>query len=103
MDVWNVHLDDTGAHDLIVEREGVFKECVAADSDGAHLADHQVATNTTVYKKRRCGAGADVATSLLAWRPWPHHFAGLWLRRGEGGHAQRLNLQPENFFLTHAA
>ena len=38
------------AHDLIVEREGVFKECVEAIRM-AKILGYQVATNTTVYKE----------------------------------------------------
>src|SRR4051812_33531396 len=43
---WNVHLDGLErTHDLIVEREGVFKECVLAIKM-AKILDYQVATNT---------------------------------------------------------
>ncbi len=32
---WNVHIDGLEyTHDLIVEREGVFKECVGGDPNG---------------------------------------------------------------------
>src|SRR5207302_999972 len=48
---WNVHIDGLEyTHDLIVEREGVFKECVEAVRM-AKMLDYQVATNTTVYKE----------------------------------------------------
>src|SRR5215510_14104246 len=48
---WNVHIDGTEfTHDLIVEREGVFKECVAAIRM-AKILGYSVATNTTVYKE----------------------------------------------------
>ena len=48
---WNVHLDSLErTHDLIVEREGVFKECILAIKM-AKLLGYQVATNTTVYKE----------------------------------------------------
>ena len=48
---WNVHVDGLEfTHDLIVEREGVFKECVAAIRM-AKVLGYQVATNTTVYKE----------------------------------------------------
>ena len=44
---WNVHLDGLErTHDLIVEREGVFKECILAIKM-AKLLGYQVATNTT--------------------------------------------------------
>ena len=45
---WNVHLDGLErTHDLIVEREGVFKEAVLA-MRMAKILGYQVATNTTV-------------------------------------------------------
>src|SRR5947208_4854839 len=48
---WNVHIDGLEyTHDLIVEREGVFKECVEAIKMAKRLG-FQVATNTTVYKE----------------------------------------------------
>src|SRR5439155_24702561 len=48
---WNVHIDGLEyTHDLIVEREGVFKECVQAVRM-AKILGYQVATNTTVYKE----------------------------------------------------
>src|SRR5271170_269658 len=48
---WNVHVDGLEfTHDLIVEREGVFKECVEAIKM-AKILGYQVATNTTVYKE----------------------------------------------------
>jgi MoaA/NifB/PqqE/SkfB family radical SAM enzyme len=48
---WNVHLDGLErTHDLIVEREGVFKECILAIKM-AKVLGYQVATNTTIYKE----------------------------------------------------
>ena len=48
---WNVHLDGLERiHDLIVEREGVFKECILAIKMAKNLG-YQVATNTTIYKE----------------------------------------------------
>jgi MoaA/NifB/PqqE/SkfB family radical SAM enzyme len=48
---WNVHVDGLEfTHDLIVEREGVFKECVEAIRM-AKILGYQCATNTTVYKE----------------------------------------------------
>ena len=48
---WNVHIDGLEyTHDLIVEREGVFKECVEAIKM-AKILGYQVATNTTVYRE----------------------------------------------------
>src|SRR6266567_2937147 len=48
---WNVHVDGLEfTHDLIVEREGVFKECIEAIKM-AKILGFQCATNTTVYKE----------------------------------------------------
>src|SRR4029077_10555034 len=48
---WNVHVDGLErTHDLIVEREGVFKECILAIKM-AKVLGYQVATNTTIYKE----------------------------------------------------
>src|SRR5687768_16241243 len=48
---WNVHLDGLEkTHDIIVEREGVFREAVLAIRM-AKLLGYQVATNTTVYRE----------------------------------------------------
>jgi MoaA/NifB/PqqE/SkfB family radical SAM enzyme len=48
---WNVHIDALEhVHDLIVEREGVFKECIEAIKM-AKILGYQVATNCTVYKE----------------------------------------------------
>ena len=48
---WNVHIDGLEyTHDLIVEREGVFKEGVEAIRM-AKMLGYQVATNMTVYKE----------------------------------------------------
>src|SRR5881394_1167272 len=50
---WNVHIDGLEyTHDLIVEREGVFRECVEAVKM-AKILGYQVATNTTVYKETK--------------------------------------------------
>src|ERR1700726_2951351 len=48
---WNVHLDGLERkHDLIVEREDVFKKCVLA-MKMAKLLGSRIATNTTIYKE----------------------------------------------------
>src|SRR3974390_2158438 len=50
---WNVHVDGLEfTHDLIVEREGVFKECIEAIKM-AKILGYRTATNTTVYKKNK--------------------------------------------------
>jgi len=67
---WNVHLDGLErTHDLIVEREGVFKEAVLA-MRMAKVLGYQVATNTTVYKEtevrksRTCSPSSPRCTSM---------------------------------------
>src|SRR5690348_11398233 len=48
---WNEHVDGLKyTHDLIGEREEVFKECIEAIKI-AKILGYQVATNTTVYKE----------------------------------------------------
>ena len=50
---WNVHIDGLEyTHDLIVEREGVFKACVEAIR-WHKILGYQVATNTTVLQRKR--------------------------------------------------
>jgi len=48
---WNVHLDGLErTHDIIVERDGVFREAILAIRM-AKILGFQVATNTTVYRE----------------------------------------------------
>jgi len=48
---WNVHLDALErVHDMIVEREGVFREAIAGIKM-AKILGYQVATNSTVYRE----------------------------------------------------
>jgi hopanoid biosynthesis associated radical SAM protein HpnH len=101
---WNVHLDGLErTHDLIVEREGVFRECVAAIRM-AKILGFQVATNTTVYRE----TDPEEIEALF------HFLATL----GVDGHtispgydydaakrdmAARLGRDPGEFFLTREA
>jgi MoaA/NifB/PqqE/SkfB family radical SAM enzyme len=98
---WNVHIDGLEyTHDLIVEREGVFKECVEAIKM-AKLLGYQVATNTTVYKE----------TDVLEIEQMFEFFSSLEV----DGHTispgydydaakkdmvKRLGREPKDFFLT---
>src|ERR1043166_2454757 len=62
---WNVHVDGLEhTHDLIVEREGVFKECVLAIRM-AKILGYQTATNTTVYKETDVQKLEDMNVGLL--------------------------------------
>ena len=98
---WNVHLDGLErTHDLIVEREGVFKECIAAIRM-AKILGYQVATNTTVYKEtdmREIGQMFD----FLSWLGVDGHTIspGYDYDAAKVDMMKRLNLMPENFFLT---
>jgi len=98
---WNVHLDSLEhVHDLIVEREGVFKEAVAAIKM-AKLLGFQVATNTTVYKEtdmKEIEHLFDFLSNL--------GVDGFTLSPGYDYDAAKLDMvkkgkgKPEDFFLT---
>ena len=98
---WNVHLDGMErTHDLIVEREGVFKECVAA-MRMAKILGYQVATNTTVYKETDM-AELEKMFDYLSWIGIDGHTIspGYDYDSAKEDMRKRLNLEPENFFLT---
>jgi MoaA/NifB/PqqE/SkfB family radical SAM enzyme len=101
---WNVHLDGLErTHDLIVEREGVFKECVAA-MRMAKILGYQVATNTTIYKETDMAEIEDMF-DYLSWLGVDGHTIspGYDYDAAKEDMRKRLNLEPENFFLTRAA
>ena len=101
---WNVHLDGLErTHDLIVEREGVFKECIAAIRM-AKLLGYQVATNTTIYKETDM-AEIEGLFDYLSFLDVDGHTIspGYDYDSAKEDMRKRLNLQPENFFLTRAA
>ncbi len=98
---WNVHLDGLErTHDLIVEREGVFKECIAAIRM-AKILGYQVATNTTVYKETDM-AELEQMYDYLSWLGVDGHTIspGYDYDAAKEDMRKRLKLQPENFFLT---
>ena len=100
---WNVHLDGLErTHDLIVEREGVFKECIAAIRM-AKILGYQVATNTTVYKETDMGE-LEQMYDYLSWLGVDGHTIspGYDYDAAKEDMRKRLQLQPENFFLTRA-
>jgi MoaA/NifB/PqqE/SkfB family radical SAM enzyme len=100
---WNVHLDGMErTHDLIVEREGVFKECIAAIRM-AKILGYQVATNTTVYKETEMSELKQMY-DYLSWLEVDGHTIspGYDYDAAKEDMRKRLNLQPENFFLTRA-
>ena len=101
---WNVHLDGLErTHDLIVEREGVFKECVLAIKM-AKLLGYQVATNTTVYKETDMEELEQLFDFLSDLGVDGHTITpGYEYDSAKQDMIKRLNLQPENFFLTRRA
>jgi MoaA/NifB/PqqE/SkfB family radical SAM enzyme len=101
---WNVHLDGLErTHDLIVEREGVFKECVLA-MKMAKCLGYQVATNTTVYKETDVDEIEQMFDFLADLGVDGHTITpGYDYDAAKRDMITRLNLQPENFFLTRKA
>src|SRR5438552_6320530 len=101
---WNVHLDGLErTHDLIVEREGVFKECILAIKM-AKLLGYQVATNTTVYKETDMDEVEQMLDFLSDLGVDGHTITpGYDYDAAKKDMVKRLNLQPENFFLTRKA
>ena len=98
---WNVHLDGLErTHDLIVEREGVFKECILAIKMAKQLG-YQVATNTTIYKETDMGEVEQMFDYLSDLGVDGHTISpGYEYDAAKKDMIKRLNLQPENFFLT---
>jgi len=100
---WNVHLDGLERiHDLIVEREGVFKECILAIKM-AKILGYQVATNTTIYKETDMQEVEQMFDYLSDLGVDGHTISpGYEYDAAKKDMVKRLNLQPENFFLTRA-
>ncbi len=98
---WNVHIDGLEyTHDLIVEREGVFKECVEAVRM-AKILGYQVATNTTVYKETDVKEIEQMFEFFSALEVDGHTISpGYEYDAAKKDMIQRLNRQPEDFFLT---
>ncbi len=98
---WNVHLDGPErTHDLIVEREGVFKECILAIKMAKFLG-YQVATNTTVYKESDMREIEQMFDYLADLGVDGHTITpGYDYDAAKKDMIKRLNLRPENFFLT---
>jgi hypothetical protein len=100
---WNVHIDGLEyTHDLIVEREGVFKECVEAIKM-AKLLGYQVATNTTVYKESDVKEIEQMFEFFSALEVDGHTISpGYDYDAAKKDMIKRLGRQPEDFFLTRA-
>lgn len=100
---WNVHIDGLEyTHDLIVEREGVFRECVAAVRM-AKMLGYQVATNTTVYKETDVKEIEEMFEFFSSMEVDGHTISpGYDYDAAKQDMAQRLGKDPEDFFLTRA-
>jgi hopanoid biosynthesis associated radical SAM protein HpnH len=100
---WNVHVDGLEyTHDLIVEREGVFKECVEAIKM-AKILGYQVATNTTVYKETQVKEIEEMFEFFSSMEVDGHTISpGYDYDAAKKDMVKRLGRQPEDFFLTRA-
>ena len=98
---WNVHVDGLEyTHDLIVEREGVFKECVDAIKM-AKILGYQVATNTTVYKETQVNELSEMFEYFSSLEVDGHTISpGYEYDAAKKDMVKRLGKQPEDFFLT---
>ncbi len=98
---WNVHLDGLErTHDLIVEREGVFKECILAIRM-AKILGYQVATNTTIYKETDMEEIEQMFSFLSSLGVDGHTISpGYEYDAAKKDMIKRLSLRPEDFFLT---
>lgn len=101
---WNVHIDGLEyTHDLIVEREGVFKECVLAIRMAKKLG-FQVATNTTVYKETDVSEIEQMFAYFSALGVDGHTITpGYDYDAAKKDMVKRLGKKPEEFFLTRKA
>jgi MoaA/NifB/PqqE/SkfB family radical SAM enzyme len=100
---WNVHIDGLEyTHDLIVEREGVFNECVEAIRM-AKILGYQVATNTTVYKEADVKEIEQMFEFFSSLEVDGHTISpGYDYDAAKKDMVKRLGKKPEDFFLTRA-
>ena len=98
---WNVHIDGLEyTHDLIVEREGVFKECILAIRM-AKILGYQVATNTTVYKETDMQEIEEMFHFLSDMGVDGHTISpGYDYDAAKKDMVKRLGRDPKEFFLT---
>jgi MoaA/NifB/PqqE/SkfB family radical SAM enzyme len=100
---WNVHIDGLEyTHDLIVEREGVFKEGVEAIKLAKRLG-FQVATNATIYRETDVREIEEMF-KFFSWLGVDGHTIspGYDYDAAKRDMVQRLGKQPGEFFLTRA-
>jgi MoaA/NifB/PqqE/SkfB family radical SAM enzyme len=100
---WNVHIDGLEyTHDLIVEREGVFKECVEAIRM-AKILGYRVATNTTVYRQTEVKEIEQMFEFFSSLEVDGHTISpGYDYDAAKKDIVKRLGQKPEDFFLTRA-
>src|ERR1041385_1348265 len=100
---WNVHVDGLEyTHDLIVEREGVFRECVQAIRM-AKVLGYKCATNTTVYKETDVQEIEEMFKYLSSLEVDGHTISpGYDYDAAKKDMVKRLGRKPEDFFLTRA-
>jgi MoaA/NifB/PqqE/SkfB family radical SAM enzyme len=98
---WNVHVDGLEfTHDLIVEREGVFQECIEAIKM-AKILGFQVATNTTVYRETEVAEIEDMFKFLSSLEVDGHTISpGYDYDAAKKDMVKRLGRDPKEFFLT---
>ncbi len=98
---WNVHVDGLEfTHDLIVEREGVFKECILAIKM-AKILGYQVATNTTVYRETDVQELEDMFKFLSSLGVDGHTISpGYDYDAAKKDMVKRLGKDPADFFMT---
>jgi hopanoid biosynthesis associated radical SAM protein HpnH len=98
---WNVHVDGLEyTHDLIVEREGVFRECVQAIRM-AKILGYQCATNTTVYKETEVREIEEMFKFLSSLEVDGHTISpGYDYDAAKKDMVKRLGRDPKEFFLT---
>ena len=98
---WNVHLDGLEKiHDIIVEREGVFRECILAIRM-AKILGYQVATNTTVYRETEMKEIETLLQYLGNLDVDGHTVTpGYDYDAAKTDMAKRLGIDPSAFFLT---
>ncbi len=98
---WNVHLDSLEyIHDLIVEREGVFRECIESIKM-AKILGYQVATNCTVYKETDMDDIEKMFDFLSHLGVDGHTISpGYEYDAAKKDMIKRLHKRPEDFFLT---
>ena len=101
---WNVHLDGMErTHDLIVERDGVFREAILAIRM-AKVLGFQVATNTTVYRETDPREIEEMFAYLSSLGVDGHTISpGYDYDAAKKDMLARTGQRPEEFFLTRDA